>query len=100
MASKTHFPPTERRHNFKLRSLFAEAYARAEPCLDPKQTWGRVPLEHLAYRMLREAYPDLSPQEVRLLVCASVRVYRQRKQEMAAHLPRPEEIAFPEVVAL
>lgn len=99
MASDNHYPRSERRQNHQLRSLFEEAYARVEPCLDPKQAWGRVPLEHLAFRMLREAYPDLPPQEVRLLVCASVRVYRQRRQGEAAHLPRPEDIALPEASA-
>lgn len=85
----------ERRQNPGLRALFEEAYALVEPCLDPKQTWGGVPLEHLAFRRLREAYPELPPQEVRLLVCAAVRVYRMRMPDKAAHLPRPEEIAIP-----
>jgi hypothetical protein len=46
--------------------------------------------------MLREAYPDLPPQEAHLLVCASVRVYRQRMRDEAEHLPRPEEIRMPQ----
>lgn len=96
MASKSHSPQTERRHNLRLRELFEEAYERIQPCLDPRQTWGRVPLEHLAFRMLREAYPDLPPQEVHLLVCASVRVYRQCMRDLADHLPRPEEIVMPQ----
>jgi hypothetical protein len=96
MAGKTDFPPVEWRHNHRLRDLFEEAYERVLPCLDPRQTWGRVPLEHLAFRMLREAYPDLPPQEAHLLVCASVRVYRQRMRDQAEHLPRPEEIRMPQ----
>ena len=98
MAGNTHFPRIERRQNIQLRNLFEEAYARVEPCPDPRQTWGRVPLEHLAFRMLREAYPDLPPQEVRLLICASVRVYRQRMRDGADHLPRPEDITLPQAV--
>lgn len=81
-------PRTERRHNPKLRELFEEAYARILPCLDPGRTWGHMPLEHLAFRMLREAYPDLSPQEVHLLVRASVRVCRERRHDESI-LPRP-----------
>jgi hypothetical protein len=96
MAGTTLFPQVERRHNLRLRDLFEEAYERVAPCLDPRQTWGRVPLEHLAFRMLREAYPELPPQEVHLLVCASVRVYRQRMRDQAEHLPRPEEIVMPQ----
>jgi hypothetical protein len=38
----------------------------------------------------------LPPQEVHLLVCASVRVYRQRMRDQAEHLPRPEEIGMPQ----
>lgn len=81
MAGKTDFPPVERRHNHRLRDLFEEAYERVLPCLDPRQTWGRVPLEHLAFRMLREAYPDLFPQEIHALIRASVRVCRERMRE-------------------
>lgn len=80
-------PRAERRHNLKLRELFEEAYARILPCLDPGQAWGRVPLEHLAFRILREAYPDLPPQEVHLLVRASVRVCRERRRDECL-LPR------------
>lgn len=95
MATETHSHQDERRQNLRLRAFFEEAYLRIEPCLDPKQTWGGLPLEILAFRTLREAYPDLPPQEAHQLVCASVRVYRQRMQGGADHLPRPEEIAFP-----
>lgn len=54
------------------------------------------PAEPRHNRMLREAYPDLPPQEVHLLVCASVRVCRQRMRDQAEHLPRPEEIRMPQ----
>lgn len=100
MTGQAHLPPNERRHNIRLRSLFEEAYALIEPCLDPRQTWGRVPLEHLAFRTLREAYPELTPQDARLLVCASVRVYRQCMRGQADHLPRPEEIVLPGIAAV
>lgn len=86
---------TERRQNPGLRALFEEAYALVAPYLDPQQSWGGVPLEHLAFRRLREAYPELSPQEAHLLICAFVRVYRTRMPDKATHLPRPEEIVIP-----
>jgi hypothetical protein len=81
----------ERRRNLGLRSVIDEAYDRISPFLDPDLTWGGMPLERLAYRMLRDNYPDLSTGEVRALIIASVRVYRARNPEQAAHLPRPEE---------
>ncbi len=68
----------ERRQHPELRTLFEEAYIRIEFCFDPQQTWGGLPLEHLAFRMLREAYPQISSQEVHLLVGASLRVYKER----------------------
>jgi hypothetical protein len=86
-------PTTERRQNAALRVFFEEAYRCIEPCLDPQQTWGGMPLELLAYRTLRETYPDLAGQEAHLLVRASVRVFRERNPARSGHLPRPEEIA-------
>jgi len=83
----------ERRQNTRLRDFFEEAYRCIEPCLDPKQTWGGLPLELLAYRTLRETYPELDRQEAHLLVRASVRVFRERNPAGSNHLPRPEEIA-------
>ena len=86
----------ERRQNLKLRSVFDEAYERIAPFLDPRQTWGGLPLERLAFRTLRDSYPNLSPEEVRILVVASVRVYRTSNPGKAEHLPRPGEIDLSE----
>ena len=78
MSSITPAVPAERRQHPELRAIFEEAYARVESCFDPKQTWGGLPLEHFAFRMLREAYPQFSSHETRLLVGALLRVYRER----------------------
>lgn len=86
----------ERRQNTKLRDLFENAYASIAPFLDPRQIWSGAPLEFLAFRMLREAYPDLSSLEARQLVSASVRVYQARNPASSAHLPRPDEIKLPQ----
>ena len=83
MSDPNQAPLAERRQNPGLRALFEEAYARVEACFDPKQTWGGLPLEHFAFRMLREAYPQMSPHEVRLLVGALLRVYRERHPDQA-----------------
>ncbi len=76
-------PSPERRRNLKLRALFEEAYARLAPFLDTANTWGGVSLQHLAYRTLREVYPDLDPDEVHQLVVASVRVHDERSRRGA-----------------
>lgn len=81
--------PVARRQSLELRTIFDEAYERVAPFLDPKQTWGGVPLEGLAFRRLRDAYPQLVPAEIHQLVAASVRVYRSRNADSTAHLPKP-----------
>ncbi len=83
MSDQSQIPPAERRRHPELRALFEEAYARIEPCFDPEQTWGGLPLEHFAFRMLREAYPQMSSQEARLLVGALLRVFRERHPNRA-----------------
>ena len=83
MSSESTTQLAERRQHPELRALFEEAYARVEACFDPKQTWGGLPLEHFAFRMLREAYPGMSSQEVRLLVGALLRVFRERHPAQA-----------------
>ncbi len=80
----------ERRQNTRLRGLFENAYQSIAPFLDPKLTWGGVQLEYLAFRALRETLPGLSSTEVRQLVSASVRVYKERAA--AAQAPAPERI--------
>jgi len=79
--------PAERRRNPALRALFDEAYARIEPCLDPRHGWNGQPLEHFAFRMLREAYPELTPQDARILVGAALRVWRERNPAAPAAQP-------------
>ena len=67
--------PVERRQNLRLRAIFDEAYARIAPFLDPAQGWGGSPMTALAYRAVRDAYPELSPADAYTLVVAAVRVY-------------------------
>ena len=81
--------PVERRQNFKLREIFEEAYVRIEPFLDPARGWNGSPLTVLAYRAVREAYAELSPDEVYTLVVAAVRVFNTRRSEAASKAGRP-----------
>lgn len=87
---------SERRQNLHLRNLFETAYAMVEPFFDPETGWGGHSLEHLAYRTLRENFPDLDVGEVHSLVVAAHRVYIQRHPEKSTHLRRPGEIARPQ----
>lgn len=65
----------ERRINLRLRSLFVEAYDLLEPFFDPGKLWGGQTHEHLALRALHERFPDLSGEEVFIIVAAAKRVF-------------------------
>lgn len=84
-------PAEERRQNRHLRALFDAAYAMIEPFFDPDQGWAGHSLEHLAFRVLRDNFPELASEEVRTVVIAAHRVYIERNPQRSAHLRRPEE---------
>ena len=69
----------ERRVNTRLRGIFDTALELVSDCFDPQQAWSGVCLEHIAYRVLREHYPDLSVSEVYAFVVASRRMYAARQ---------------------
>lgn len=82
----------DRRVNGQLRGLFDSAYAMIEPFFDPGAGWGGRSLEHLAFRVLRENFPQLSAEEVHAIIVAAHRLYINRNPERSEHLRRPEEI--------
>lgn len=84
--------PDERRRNAKLRSLFDTAYTMIEPFFDPEQGWGGHSLEHLAFRVLRENFGDLSSEEVHTIIVVAHRVYIQKNPGRSSHLRRPDEL--------
>jgi hypothetical protein len=83
---------TERRRNQRLRTVFDTAFVMIEPFFDPAQGWGGHSLEHLAFRVVRENFPELTSEEVHSLVVAAHRVYIQRNPSGSDHLPRPDEL--------
>ncbi|MDA0189890.1 MAG: hypothetical protein OSW77_06075 [Proteobacteria bacterium] len=80
----------ERRRNLRLRATFDAAFAMIEPFFDPARGWGGHSLEHLAFRVVRENFPDLEGEEVHALVVAAHRVYIERNPGRSEHLSRPE----------
>ncbi|MPM61019.1 hypothetical protein SDC9_107873 [bioreactor metagenome] len=46
-----------------------------EPFFAKENRWANVSLDHLAYRVVRDHYPELSAIEVHVLVMAAHRVY-------------------------
>jgi hypothetical protein len=67
--------PAERRTNPRLRQVFVEAYDVVEPFFNPDNAWGGHTHEHLAFRALHERFPDLSGEEVFIIVMAAKRVF-------------------------
>lgn len=65
----------ERRTNLRLRGMFVEVYDILEPFFDPANAWAGHVHEHLAFRALHERFPDLSGEEVLIIVTAAKRVF-------------------------
>lgn len=69
----------ERRQNLKLRELVDRACVLIEPFFEPGNAWNGQSLEHLAYRLLREKLPGITPAEAQIIVSAATRIYRGRQ---------------------
>lgn len=74
----------ERRKYHHVREIFDQAYDMITPFFAKENRWGNATLDHLAYRVLRENYPELSFEEVHVLVVAAKRVYRELAAERAS----------------
>ncbi len=74
----------ERRSNPRLREVFVKAYDVLLPFFDPANNWGGQTHEHLAYRALHEQFPDLSSDDVFILVTAAKRVFSTSNKPAAA----------------
>lgn len=77
-ATPAHQDSAERRRFHHVREIFAEAHALIAPFFAPENQWANVTLDHLAYRVVRDHYPDLSFEEVHVLVVATKRVCTDR----------------------
>jgi len=68
-------PVPERRRDVEIRQMFIDAYEVLEPFFDPNNQWAGQSHEHLAYRALHERFPDLSGDQVFIIVDAARRVF-------------------------
>jgi hypothetical protein len=66
----------ERRKNLRLRALFDEIYACAEPSIECRPCG--LPMEWLAFRAARAACPQLKPLDLFQFAMAARRVYCSR----------------------
>ncbi|QWT45102.1 hypothetical protein [Azospira inquinata] len=83
----------ERRQNPALRSVFDAVYVQIEPFFDPKNTWGGQSLGQLAYRVVRESYPELTREEVHQVIIAASRVFHRRNPHLSGQAPSPDSVA-------
>jgi hypothetical protein len=58
----------ERRRHPHLRDIFDDARSRIDHFFHAGSEWANSPMDYLAHRLLHEAYPSLSSQDVRTLV--------------------------------
>lgn len=68
----------ERRQNLRLRATFDRAVLMIEPFFVSSQGWGGGSLEHMAFHVLRENFPELESEEVHALIVAARRVFAGR----------------------
>lgn len=68
----------ERRRHPNLRAIFEAARTQVAGFLDAQAGWGGAPLQFLAYHHLRDAYPELTPDDAQVLLKALLRVHREQ----------------------
>ncbi|WP_249115666.1 hypothetical protein [Azoarcus sp. L1K30] len=66
---------SEQRRYHRVREIFDEAYTLFAPFFARESRWANSTLDHLAYRVARERYPELSAAEVHVLVVACARAH-------------------------
>ena len=84
----TDFKPDQgqdRRNHHRVREIFIEACALIAPFFARENRWGNSTLDHLAYRVVRDHYPELSVEEVHVLVVASRRVHEESRNPSAGN---------------
>ena len=69
----------DRRSAVHIRAIFDQALHVVEPFFDRRNAWFGVGLEHLAYRVLRERYPELTTSEIHVFIVAARRVFAERQ---------------------
>jgi hypothetical protein len=72
----------ERRSQHNLRTIFDAACQLTAPFFDAKQSWGGASLTMYARQALREAYPELSQQEVAILYSGVARFHSEAAKKL------------------
>ena len=67
----------DRRVNTRLRVAFESACQITAPFFDSEKGWGSTPLTMYAQQALREAYPELTQQDIAILLVSVQRFHRK-----------------------
>lgn len=66
---------TERRSNHELRQRFVVIFEVLKPYFDSETQWAGHAHEHLAYRTIKEHFPELSAQDCFIAVITARRMF-------------------------
>ncbi|MEI8157245.1 MAG: hypothetical protein WCH60_10310 [Burkholderiales bacterium] len=69
----------ERRTNLPLRSIFPAACEALRPFFDGANQWEGQSHDHLAYQTLKEHFPELTSQDVFIVVATTRRLFASGK---------------------
>ncbi len=69
------YAANDRRTQHNLRRIFDDACRITAPFFDPAQSWGGSSLTMFARQTLREAYPELTQQEIAILFSGVARFH-------------------------
>jgi hypothetical protein len=72
----------DRRVQHNLRRIFEEACRITSPFFDPAQSWGGSSLTMYARQTLREAYPELTQQEIAILFSGVTRFHKDTAKKI------------------
>jgi hypothetical protein len=71
----------DRRVQHNLRSIFEDACRITMPFFDTAQSWGGSSLTMYARQTLRDAYPELSQQEIAILLSGVTRFHKDNAKK-------------------
>ena len=70
----------DRRTRHDLRAIYNDARIRIDHFFHDSHQWAGTAIDYLALRIIHEAYPHLSTQDVRILVAAIERHYVNQEE--------------------
>lgn len=69
----------ERRQHWRVRACFPQACELLRPFFEPGNQWLGQSQDELAYRTVRDRFPELDPQEANLVVATARRFFADKR---------------------